>query len=143
MKKYIIVLSVAVSIIGMVALASAQVVKLRAKRININDLPQTSFQVTRYSHPTGGQGFVLDNPDDKVTIVIDRSDLTVADEGSNAPQGYVDKFMQKPNVYRFENKVDGTVFGYLLYAGNLNWLTSYDEGGGVININVIGRPDMP
>ena len=51
--------------------------------------------------------------------------------------------MQKPNVFRFENKVDGTVYGYLLYAGDLNWLANYDEGGGVININVIGRTDMP
>ena len=138
MKKYIIVLSIAMSIIGMATLASAQVVKLRAKRIQTKDLPQTTFQITRYSYVLGGQGFVLDNPEDKVRIEIDRAELNVTDEGLKAPQGYLDKFMQKPNVYRFENKVDGTVFGYLIIDGDVNFLTSYDQGGEVININVIG-----
>ena len=53
MKKWIIVLFVlcfAASIFGAGHMAFAESAKLRTKMINLNELPQTKFEVSRYSH---------------------------------------------------------------------------------------------
>jgi hypothetical protein len=44
-------------------------------------------------------------------------------------------------VYRFYNKKDGTVYGYLIYAGRIDWLASIDKSGDEIRINALGRSD--
>ena len=62
-------------------MAFAKSVKLRTKIIKLNELPQTKFEVTRYSHVSGAKVVVL-----------------------NTPQAYIDSFGQKPGSYRFETR---------------------------------------
>ena len=87
--------------------------------------------MTRYSAISGAKAYVLNSPGGDVKIVMDEPSITKTDEGLNTPQAYIDSFGQKPKAYRFENKEDGTVYGYLLYALNINWLANFDKDGGL------------
>ena len=141
MKKIIIFLCTAALIIGLAGPAFTGSVKLRTKRIKLKDLPQTQFEATRYRHVSGQFAIVLDDPNDKVQIDINKSGIQKTKEGLKAPEVYLDQFKQTPQVYRFYNKKDGTVYRYLLLAGKINWLASIDKSGENIDINVLGRSD--
>jgi hypothetical protein len=147
MKKWIIVLFVlcfAMSVFGIDQMAFAKRMKLRTKMIKLNELPQTKFEVTRYSSVSGAKAYVLTIPGGDVKIAVDKPSITKTDEGLNTPQAYIDSFGQKPKAYRFENKEDGTVYGYMLYAVNINWLANIDKSGEIINIKVMGaQEDQP
>lgn len=89
--------------------------------IKLKELPQTKFEVTRYSHVSGAQVYVQNIRDGDVKIVMEKAGTTKSDAGLDAPQAYIDKFSQTPKAYRFENKEDGAVYGYMLYALDFNW----------------------
>ena len=141
MKKIIIFLCTAAFIIGMAGPAFTGSVKLRTKRIKLKDLPQTQFEATRYKHVSGQFAIVLDDPNDSVQIDINEANIVKNKESLKTPQVYLDQFKQTPQVHKFYNKKDGTVYGYLLYAGSINWLARIDKSGEDIEINVLGRSD--
>ena len=141
MKKIIIFLCTAAFISGMAGPAFTGSVKLRAKRIKFKDLPQTQFEATRYKHVSGQFAIVLDDPNDKVQISIDDQKLLKVEEGLKTPEVYLDQFKQTPQVHKFYNKKDGTVYGYLIYAGRIDWLARIDKSGEDIEINALGRSD--
>ena len=141
MKKLLMVLFIATLIIGMTGTALTGTVKLRSKRVKIGDLPQTQFEATRYKHVSGQFAIVLDDPGDSVRIEINKPGIVGHEEGLKTPQGYIEQFKQTPQIYRFYNKKDGTVYGYLLYAGKIEWLASINRDGEIIDINVLGRSD--
>ena len=141
MKKVFMVLCTATLIFGLTGTAFTGSVKLRSKRIKIGDLPQTQFEASRYKHVSGQFAVVLDDPNDSVRIEINKPGIVRNEEGLKTPQGYIEQFNQTPQVYRFYNKKDGTVYGYLLYAGKIEWLASINRDGEIIDINVLGRSD--
>ena len=150
MKKWIILWfgsCFSLSIFSMGQMTFAKPLKLRTKAIKINEFPQTQLEVTLYSHVSEAKAYVLNNPGGNVKIVMDKPSIAKTDEGLNTPLAYSDSFSRKPKAYKFENRVDGTVYVYLLYAENINWLASFDKSGEIININLLGpretNPDEP
>ncbi|MGD9022190.1 MAG: hypothetical protein PVJ62_00275 [Deltaproteobacteria bacterium] len=109
---------------------------LSSPRIQLEDLPQTPYEVTRYRSSTKSTAIILDNPDDDVLVTFSKDEFRTKKEGLNPPERYLKLFMGTPQVYRLEDKESKQVLGYLLISVDLDWLVHYDRGAGQVNIAV-------
>ena len=140
MKKWIILLCAFLLVFSMGANVFAQKLKLRAKRIDLKDLPQKTFEITRYVTTRELLAIVLDRPDDDVLITASKRTATQR-ERVKTPQGLEKEFFYHPVVYRFQSKGGERVFGYLLIARNYNWLANFNKSRDRIIVRFLGRSD--
>ncbi len=123
--------------LGVVACATSSF-----ERIDLNDLPETPFEITVYRSATKGLAVILDEPRDRVLITVIREKHRAKKEGLKTFEGYLEEFIWTPKVYRLVDKQDALVLGYLLISPELKWLIRYDKDERKVNIWITDPYDV-
>jgi hypothetical protein len=104
--------------------------------VDLNDLPETRYEVTRYISSTKSLAIILDDPDDGVLLTFSTGEFQTKKVGLNPPQKYLEQFMGSPKAYELQDKETGDVLGYLLISSHLEWLVNYDRDGGKVTVSI-------
>ncbi len=107
---------------------------LLSSRIGLKDLPQTHYEVTRYTSGTKGLAIIFDDPNDNVRLTVSQDKFRAKREGSGTPQTYLKDFIWTPKAYEVQDKETGAVLGYLLISPELEWLVHYNKAKGKVSI---------
>ena len=109
--------------------------RLLFPKVDLKDVPQTDYEVIRYTSGAKSPAIILDDPNDDVLLTFKDKPRTKK-EGLNAPQRYLKKFLGDPKAYRLQDKETGDILGYLLISPHLEWLVRYDKKGGTVGISI-------
>jgi hypothetical protein len=115
-------------------MASAGCAGLLFARVDVKDLPQTDYEITRYTSGTRGVAIILDDPNDDVLLTFGTDKFRTKKEGLKPPQRYLKQFMGSPKAYQLQDKETEQVLGYLLISWELEWLVHYNRGGRKVSI---------
>ena len=140
MKKLNAFIISILSIFSITGPAYTQTVELKTDRVNVNELPQRTFDVIRYETGYGSLAAVgLIEPGSGVSLGFDRKDRSKG--GSGTTDALVNEFFQKPLAYQFINKEDERTLGFLLVARNYRWFVHYYKERKMVIIKISGRTD--
>lgn len=125
MKKVLTVACALMVAICLAVPASAQMNKEKRTAVQLTDIPQSSYEIIRYTSPTKAMAITLDVPDDGIAVAVSKGYSEKQSLGVSTPQQYFDDFRDTPHVYRFEDKDTGELLGFLLISPRLRFLSHY------------------
>lgn len=125
MKGLLAVVCALMVVICLAVPASARMNKEKRTAVQLTDIPQSSFEIIRYTSPTKAIAMTLDVPDDGIAVVVSKGYSTKQNLGATTSQQYSDDFRDTPHVYRFEDKDTGELLGFLLISPRLRFLSHY------------------
>jgi len=93
--------------------------------LNSKDLPQATFEVTKWTSDANGTAYILDDPAEATPMIVTAGLGKREAQGLRQPQEYLDKVGSQVQVYRVQNKKTGNAFGYIIAAARLEIETGY------------------
>jgi hypothetical protein len=93
--------------------------------LNPMDLPQATFEVTKWTSDANGAAYILDDPAETTPMIVTAGLGKREARGLRQPQDYLDKVGSQVQVYRVKNKKTGNAFGYIIAAARLEIETGY------------------
>ena len=93
--------------------------------LNSKDLPQATFEVTKWTSDANGTAYILDDPTEATPMIVTAGLGKREAQGLRQPQEYLDKVGSQVQVYRVQNKKTGNAFGYIIAAARLEIETGY------------------
>jgi len=115
----------------------AKLFQLKVKRLDLKELPQTTYDVIRYERRAGDLIIILDNPNDGVLISVIEGESRTTREGLNTPQKSLKAFSHSPSVYQLEDRGNGAVLGYLFVHRRVKWFANYNKKKKVVTLNIL------
>ena len=93
--------------------------------LNPKDLPQATFEVTKWTSDADGAAYILDDPAETTPMLVSAGLGKREAQGLRQPQEYLNKVGGQVQVYRVQNKKTGNAFGYIIAPARLEIETGY------------------
>jgi hypothetical protein len=123
-------------VLALICSTAAGCAGLMYPTVDLEDLPESQYEVTRYTSSTRSLSIILDDPNDDVLMCFGADGSRTKTMGLNPPQKYLKRFMGKPKAYEIQDKETEQVFGYLLISMDLEWLVHYNRGMKKVTISI-------
>ena len=130
------VLTVACALMVAVFLGVPASAQMKRIAVELPDIPESSFEIIRYTSPTKAMAISLDVPDDGIAVIVYKGYQDKESLGTKTPQQYFDDFRDTPHVYRFEHKDTGELLGFLLISPRLRFLSQYNKRQNTVSIQL-------
>jgi hypothetical protein len=116
-------LVLAAAIAGYLVSSLRNVGKERVKR---EDLPQGTFEITRWVSDAGGVAYIMNDPAEQTAVTVSKGLGKIEPEGFRSSHEYVNVVPGKTQVYRVINKKSGRAFAYILASERLEIETGFN-----------------
>lgn len=93
--------------------------KVEKNKINEEDIPQGTYEITRWMSDAQGMAVILDDPAEQTSLRISRGLGEKASEGLRPSQDYLDAVPGKNQAHRIVNKRSGQAIAYILASERL------------------------
>ena len=109
--------------------------------LNPKDLPQATFEVTKWTSDADGAAYILDDPAETTPMLVSAGLGKREAQGLRQPQEYLNKVGGQVQVYRVQNKKTGNAFGYIIAPARLEIETGYSILKGAVIISISDPED--
>ena len=125
MKKMILTACILLAVVLAVYLFTS-LRRVSRELVDPKDLPQATFEVTKWVSDANGAAYILDDPAETTPIIVHAGLGKKEVQGLRQPQESLAQIGGPARVYKLQNKKTGNPFGYIIAPARLEIEAGYN-----------------